>query len=519
MPLALPDRFTQAFSILKSLTQDRDAVIFSVNRFVRAEVCSGAFEACASEPMSLAFGSLTQPLTLKTGSIVVVEIDEDAREKLKLPDFPDGALALICLGTEGETLFGAAIFESRKNGGLSPDSISALKSTARLVSERSPRRETSQVQNFYRRLAIATHQCFWVIDLETTRVLNVSDNFEDVWGAERSILSADSSLTGFLANILTEDRDRVQAEFHLRLEGDLDLTFRILDQGGEIRWLRLRSSSLEDDGPRPSRLLLLMADDVTDTREVIERERTQDAALVARARALAVVDLASGVAHEINNPLTIIVGRASELKRQLMSTDVSKDMLLEFAEKIQTTALRIANIVKSLKSLAKQDRGEGFVKTDFKSLAVEVLDLCAEKFKDHGVRLEIEPPHQGLSCDMNPTLISQVILNLVNNALDAVSDLNERWVTVDFSDDTDSVYIGVTDSGSGIPLKLRSRIFDPFFTTKDPGKGTGLGLSLSNSIAAHHNGALRLDTLHAHTRFVLQIPKTQISIQKLKKAA
>ena len=108
---------------------------------------------------------------------------------------------------------------------------------------------------------------------------------------------------------------------------------------------------------------------------------------------------------------------------------------------------------------------------------------------------------------MNSTLISQAILNLVNNALDAVSSLSDKWVSVDFVEDDDSVYIGVTDSGPGIPINIRSRIFDPFFTTKSPGKGTGLGLSLSMNIAAHHGGALRLDTLHKNTRFVLQLPK------------
>ena len=143
-------------------------------------------------------------------------------------------------------------------------------------------------------------------------------------------------------------------------------------------------------------------------------------------------------------------------------------------------------------------------------LAREVQDVASERFKVGGVRLEIETPPATMMADMNETLVSQLILNLVNNAYDAVQSFSEKWVKVEFSDDADSVYISVTDSGAGIPIKNRSRIFDPFFTTKPPGQGTGLGLSLATSIAAHHHGSIRLDTLSARTRFVFQLPKQSL---------
>ncbi len=500
----------QVLSIISTFSMGRDACVFSVtDSHVRVEKASGRFETFST--LSKAFQTLSTPLALKIGSAAVVEVDEDAREKLGLPHFPPGMLAVVVLQKTEQGLTCAAVFETRTNGLLGPDEISAFQSVARLISAQVPSLEVTQTREFFRRFSHAIRQCFWIVDQDDAHILSVSDNFEEVWGASRSILTS-GTLSGFMATILPEDRDRVLAEFHTHLESEeFNLEFRVQDMQGEIRWMWLRMSRFDNE--TSERLLLMIADDITDKKQNEERERSQEVALVSKARALAVVDLASGVAHEINNPLTIIVGRAAELRRRITKGEATTDIQLEAVDKISNTALRIADIVKSLKSLARQDRGSGFQATPFATIASELADLSSERFKAHDVTLEIVPPPDGMMAEINPTLVSQAILNLANNALDAVAELKDRWVRVDFSDDADSVYIAVTDSGSGIPIKIRSRIFDPFFTTKAPNRGTGLGLSLSMSIAAHHDGVLRLDTLHAHTRFVLQIPKKQSSVK------
>lgn len=510
------ERFASVTTILRGLT--RDTLLFSINgSHVQADFASGRFGEISQQPLSPAFEALARPLSIKVGSTIVVEIDAEARTKLRLAAFPSGVMALVCLEATDNTLVCAAIYESHAGGSLSADAITALQATARLANRASgdpaQGQDVNQMRNFYRKFSQSIHQCFWILDLDQSAVVAVSENFEDVWGAQRSILMS-GGLTGFMSTVRPEDRDRVLADFHEHLESNFDLEFKILDRFNQTRWMRLRMTRFEDESATERRLALLIADDVTEKKQAEERERSQEAALVSRARALAVVDLASGVAHEINNPLTIIVGRAADLRRHLLTGAADVETQLQFIDKIQTTAIRISEIVRSLKSLARQNRGADFQTCDFTAMAREVADLSSELCKSRDVRLEIEPPPAHLAAEMNPTLVSQVILNLVNNALDAVDELAERWVKVDFSEDADSVYIGVTDSGSGIPIKIRSRIFDPFFTTKGPHQGTGLGLSLSMSIAAHHAGALRLDTLHAHTRFVLQIPKKQ-----MKKAA
>jgi signal transduction histidine kinase len=377
------------------------------------------------------------------------------------------------------------------------------------------RSEIAEVQQFYHQFSSAVRQCFWVLDVESARVLVVSDNFEKVWGTSRRILA--DGLTGFMASVLPADRDRVLSEFHTKLGHQFETELRVICDDGEIRWIWLRSFEVKGEfqpaNSTAGSRLVLIADDVTEKKSLEESTRARETELVSRARLQAIGELASGVAHEINNPLTIIIGRASQIQQittKLAPTesaglaDISK-----LAEKIQQTSVRISSIVSSLTFLACPDREAVFHPWTFQKLVQDLKDMCSERFKANGVRLHIDEFPASLFVEMNPIMISQMLLNLLNNGLAAVEDEKEKWVSLEWAEDDDSIFLYVTDSGSGIPIKIRSRIFDPFFTTKEPGKGTGLGLSLAASIATHHHGAIRLDNLHTHTRFVIQLPKRQ----------
>jgi signal transduction histidine kinase len=111
--------------------------------------------------------------------------------------------------------------------------------------------------------------------------------------------------------------------------------------------------------------------------------------------------------------------------------------------------------------------------------------------------------------ECRPTQITQVLLNLLNNARDAAEESEERWVQLDVTELADWIRISVTDSGKGIPVEIREKIMSPFFTTKAVGKGTGLGLSITKSIVDSHRGTLILDEESVQTRFVIELPKRQ----------
>jgi C4-dicarboxylate-specific signal transduction histidine kinase len=101
------------------------------------------------------------------------------------------------------------------------------------------------------------------------------------------------------------------------------------------------------------------------------------------------------------------------------------------------------------------------------------------------------------------------LLNLLNNAYDAVKSQETRWISIDWRMAGDLAEIRVTDSGPGVPTELREKIFQPFFTTKKVGFGTGLGLSISSNILRSHQGELRLETAGGHTCFVMALPLKQ----------
>lgn len=517
-------RLSSAAAVLSAMTAGGDALIFFVAASsARAEFASAGFKFLDQKNLTDTYVTLSRTLSLKPGSVVIIDVDQDAKTQLGLTDFAPGSIAMTCLESRDDGILCAAIYQNRARGSFEPHQIQGLRGTSQILNQvagRTPvqtyahddqvsalQKELTNVRSFYRKFAESVGQCYWVYDSVTERVLTVSDNFENVYGNARSVLM-NEGLSGFLSNVSPEDKDRVLSDFHNGLSQEpktLSLEFRVIDQDSEIRWIWLRVNPFGEDYGR----LVFMAADITERKNLEDITRSNEADLISRARALAVVDLASGVAHEINNPLTIIVGRASEMKRAIARGDATPEKLTEFVDKMQTTAVRISEIIKSLKSLARSDRSANYAPINVALVARDVRDVSSERFKASDVRLEIQQPRESLLAEMNATLVSQLVLNLINNAFDAVADLPEKWVKVDFTEDDDSIFVGVTDSGAGIPIKIRSRIFDPFFTTKDPGKGTGLGLALSVSVAAHHHGSLRIDTLSTNTRFVFQLPKHQ----------
>ena len=105
------------------------------------------------------------------------------------------------------------------------------------------------------------------------------------------------------------------------------------------------------------------------------------------------------------------------------------------------------------------------------------------------------------------TQISQVLLNLLNNACDAIRDLPEKWIRIGYEESVAGFELSVTDSGTGIDRAILDKLFQPFFTTKGVNVGTGLGLSISKGIAESHGGSLEYDSSCPNTRFILSLPR------------
>ncbi len=218
-------------------------------------------------------------------------------------------------------------------------------------------------------------------------------------------------------------------------------------------------------------------------------------------------EMASSIAHEINNPLTIITGRSTQVLSKLKQADVPDLNMIQSVEKIESTAYRIAKIVKSLRSFSKD--GERVPKSPhpLKSILDDTLELCRERFRNHQVELRVEKvPASWILC--SPVQISQALLNLLNNAFDAVLEAEPpRWIELRFERVAGRVRILVLDSGSGIPAEIVDKVMMPFYTTKEVGKGTGLGLSIAKTLVEANQGHLRYELEHGHTCFSLEFPE------------
>lgn len=275
------------------------------------------------------------------------------------------------------------------------------------------------------------------------------------------------------------------------------------------------------DTPQGRKEILCIANRVDDGKEAtiigvdVTQQKQTERSLVASARFATLGEMAGAIGHEINNPLTLVVNDNEELRLMLEEGRFDKHKAKELVERIDRTALRISKIVKGLKSFARDGSNDPFFSVPAKTIVEETLELCSQKFKANAVDLVVDNFDPEIELECQKIQVIQVLLNLLNNAFDAVKEFEAPWVKLQITSTTTVVSFSVSDSGHGIPDDVQKKIFQPFFTTKEVGLGTGMGLSISKGIVEKHCGKIYLDTKSDHTCFVVNIPREQ----KTKKAA
>lgn len=222
------------------------------------------------------------------------------------------------------------------------------------------------------------------------------------------------------------------------------------------------------------------------------------------AKLAALGEMSAGVAHEINNPLAIISGMTKVLSYSLNDPEKFAHKVTEINKSVQ----RISKIVNGLKRFARVELKTKRQNHQLKLIIQELHTYMELKSKQDFVELKIEI-NSDSSAFCDALEIEQVIINLINNAFDAVKDLNEKWVKLQLYENTNDVIIRIIDSGKGISLEDGAKLFDPFFTKKKVGEGTGLGLSISKGIIKDHNGEIQLIHNHSNTCFEIRIPKSK----------
>jgi PAS domain S-box-containing protein len=238
-----------------------------------------------------------------------------------------------------------------------------------------------------------------------------------------------------------------------------------------------------------------------ETRQAYENLRRTQEQLLHSEKMAAVGQLISGVAHELNNPLTAILGYS----QLLLSSGQMPPLGMEYSDKLYKQAQRTHRIVQNLLSFARQHKPE--------RAAVQLNQILEDTLalRDYDLRLSNIRVHYDLAPDLpmtaaDPHQLQQVFLNLVNNAVDAIlenSNEGDLWVSSRAREDR--LVVEFKDSGPGV--KDASRVFDPFYTTKPVGKGTGLGLSICYGIVTEHGGSISVSNLQpSGACFTIELP-------------
>lgn len=303
-----------------------------------------------------------------------------------------------------------------------------------------------------------------------------------------------------------------QAEFFTAkdravLDGNapVDIPEEPLDTPLGRRILHTRKIPILDEQGR-AQYLLGISEDVTDIKAANALIAEQQQALTQSSKLSALGEMAGGVAHEINNPLSIILGLASKIKILATRDGITSGPVFETSDHIVSVVGRISKIVKSLQSISRNAADDPLVPVPISKIMEDTLSLCRERFTYQGVELKIDDLASDLMIPCRDSQISQVLINLLNNALDAVDSQENAWIKVELKPGKDTLKIRVSNSGPCIPEVIREKIMQPFFTTKEVGKGTGLGLSISRSLIQQHGGTLTLCPASTHTCFVIELP-------------
>ena len=266
-------------------------------------------------------------------------------------------------------------------------------------------------------------------------------------------------------------------------------------------WFLIRATRF--DGTEGVRVVIAH-EDISEIKRAEEVLRRQQAALHQSEKLAAMSGLLASVAHELNNPLAVIMVQSDLLREQVTKSDLE-----ELVTEINQSAVRCERIVRNFLTLARPNMPE--------RTCVQLNDIIQEAIQLLGYTLQLDDitVSQHLADDLpvlwgDPHQLQQVVVNLITNAHQALHETpppHQITITTQYDAAMHHIRLEVVDTGPGIPPEILAQIFEPFFTTKPPGIGTGLGLSLCQSIIAGHKGTLRVESQPGQgARFSVELP-------------
>lgn len=251
-------------------------------------------------------------------------------------------------------------------------------------------------------------------------------------------------------------------------------------------------------------LLQVQQKTIADLKAAQKELISERAKSIQNAKLVSLGEMSAGIAHEINNPLAVIQAKANLLLRQLSEPEKVQDAVA----RINKACSRIAKIINGLQKFSRSGATVSYEILSVSKIINEALVLTESNAKRFSVPIQTEFLNEhAILC--NDVEIEQVFINLINNSIDAVKLLDEKWIHISVESKDSFVVVRFKDSGPGIPKGLHDKLFQPFFTTKPVGEGTGLGLSITKGILDEHKATILIDETCANTCFEIRFQKSE----------
>lgn len=281
--------------------------------------------------------------------------------------------------------------------------------------------------------------------------------------------------------------------------GDLKIRLPITPNRDEVDALAFGVNLLADEVQFKQKLEENRRADLEEAQKKLEATlgelRTTQDQLVQSAKLAALGELAAGLAHEINNPLTVIQGYFEKIELTLteqskMNPQTTRDAL----DKISRNIARIVELIKTVKDFSRQ-RQVQFEKVNLVALMDASLNLLEQPLYLRGIAVHRKYESSQIFVKGDSVRLEQVFINILSNAIDAIEATGNGAGNMEIvvMKDGEFVKVEVKDDGVGIDPEVKEHVFDPFFTTKEVGRGTGLGLSISHRIVKDHHGIIDLN--------------------------
>jgi signal transduction histidine kinase len=272
--------------------------------------------------------------------------------------------------------------------------------------------------------------------------------------------------------------------------------------------------------------------------EMMSRLRSNFAELSSSAKFAALGEMAAGVAHEINNPLTVILGKAVLVETTARSCETmspsdgatkfkhSAHLVLESSQKIVDMVTRISKTIQALRSYARSGDLDPMGAETVSTIIDSTLEICHERLRLASINVQKDIQPEDAVILARPVHVSQILMNLLNNAHDALMANSsttsnstkispaEKWIKVEVRETPSHVEISVLNGGPKISDEIADQIFQPFFTTKPQGSGTGIGLPISERLAKANHAELFYDRTSPFTRFCLRFPRPDLDLDR-----